>query len=190
MLRDAVRTLALPADSAIACLDSDILLFRDPARWLADLVAFAPAAAPLPQLAVVIEGAFVIHSLRTLGDFARYLEWLYEQPVAALAAEIAQTTARPLNSMHREARHALSGLASSASRPQRSRHISAVVGHAGDRSPCATNARQTIERRVFLVGASITRAWPVGTAGEQRDACGRPNAHGPCSWVTAAVAAF
>ena len=71
MLRDAVRTLALPADSAIACLDSDVLLFRDPARWLADLAAFVPAPA---QLAVVISGAYIIHSPRTLGDFASYLE--------------------------------------------------------------------------------------------------------------------
>ena len=174
MLRDAVRTLALPADSAIACLDSDILLFRDPARWLADLVAFAPAAAPLPQLAVVIEGAFVIHSLRTLGDFARYLEWLYAQPSATLAAEIAQhSQARPLNSVHREARHALSGSLLrefNRSAPHTFQQWSDMPAMAAF---CATNAAK--RSNAGLVGAHCTRAWHVGTAGDSETQAWRPN---------------
>ena len=156
-------------------IDSDILLFRDPARWLADLVAFAPAAAPLPQLAVVIEGAFVIHSLRTLGDFARYLEWLYEQPVAALAAEIAQhSQARPLNSMHREARatrsRARCSASSTAARRTRRQQWSDMPAMAAF---CATIAAK--RPNAGLVGAHCTRAWHVGTAGDSETQAWRPN---------------
>ena len=111
---------------------------------------------------------------RRLGDFARYLEWLYEQPVAALAAEIAQhSQARPLNSMHREARHALSGSLLrefNRSAPHTFQQWSDMPAMAAF---CATNAAK--RSNAGLVGAHCTRAWHVGTAGDSETQAWRPN---------------
>ena len=86
MLRKATTVLALPADAAIACLDSDVLLFRDPALWLAELRQHSMHA--LAQATTLVSGGVVLFSPSSLSRFGHYLEWLYAQTVANVAVEL------------------------------------------------------------------------------------------------------
>ena len=125
---EALRPWALPADAAVAVLDSDILLFRSAASWLAQLAA-APAHAR-SQTAGVMIAAFQLHSPATLQAFADFLRSLYAMPTHRLGGVLDRFgVSRPLAGVSAAARRALSrGLVAAANRstPGRYRHFSDV----------------------------------------------------------------
>ena len=108
MLHEAMSSLHLPADSAIACLDDDILLYRDPAHWLREMAHLRAHADA--QIATVVEGAFVFFSQGSLRSFAAYIHWLYERPTSELARELKQhgEPPQPIALLPPPARHRLS----------------------------------------------------------------------------------
>lgn len=87
MLHEAVARMPdVGPATALAVLDSDVLLFRHPALWLSELQA-------LPQhrdahAAGLFGVAFMILSPEALGRFAGFLRWLYGGSSARLGAEL------------------------------------------------------------------------------------------------------
>lgn len=116
MLWEALRSLDLSANSAIAVLDDDMLLYRSANAWLREL-----GSSPLhanSQTAGVMGVAFQLHSPGTLRRFHDYLRWLYGLPTSKLARELDRfAVSRPLAALSVRQRHMLAhGLVAAANR--------------------------------------------------------------------------
>ena len=124
----SAATLGAAGHAAVAVLDSDILLFRSAASWLAQLAAALAHARS--QTAGVMIAAFQLHSPATLQAFADFLRSLYAMPTHRLGGVLDRFgVSRPLAGVSAAARRALSrGLVAAANRstPGRYRHFSDV----------------------------------------------------------------